>query len=160
MEESVKKEHPILRKRKVILEPAPFQAVKDLTFPPKFKWVGKLPDLTITAYVAEYVVDADPPVYRITITVKNIGGRRSGPSRVYVNAISLIPHPGLNDIRLQSGPTLPELKRNETHDCIVSFPLHEMHAKEVGKIEVFVDPKSEVFECREDNNYESWLWPT
>jgi len=150
----------MIRKRKVILEPTPLRIPKELSLQPKFFWWTKLPDLTIIAYSDEFDVSAVPAKYKVKTTIKNIGLARSNPSRVYVNAISLVSNPELNEIRLQCPCNLPELNPNDTFDCVVSFDLAKMHAREVGRIEVLVDPKEEVFESREDNNTESWNWPS
>ena len=118
--------------------------------------VCDLPDLTISGYATEYVGED----YVINVVVENVGCKKSNPTRVYCNAISLIPHPEVNDIRIQGSAELGEIQSGTTAPCSFTFRLHDLHAKEVGRIEILVDPKHEVAESNEFNNTESFSWPS
>ena len=157
------KETPVFYRRKVSLEPI---SMKDILSIPKLLEVHKpykqralvcdLPDLWIESYTADYVGED----YTIKAIVKNIGSKKSNPTLVYCNAISLIPHPGVNDIRIQGREDLGEIQPGETATCSFKFKLSDLHAKEVGRIQIIVDPKDFVAECNEFNNTEQWPWPS
>lgn len=115
-----------------------------------------LPDLTVLYYATDYE-DTD---YRIKVEVGNIGQAKSGECLVYCNAISHIPHPGVNDIRLQDVFHLGEIDPGSSDTCLFSFDTGDMWAKEVDTIMILVDSKDFVVESDESNNAEVWNWPS
>lgn len=116
----------------------------------------ELPDLTVLHYETGYV-NTD---YRIKLEVGNIGQAKSGQCLVYCNAISHIPHPGVNEIRLQGVFHLGEIDPGSSDTCGFSFDTGDMWAKEVDTIMILVDSKDFVLESDESNNTEVWNWPT
>ncbi|MCG3256914.1 MAG: hypothetical protein KAU62_12535 [Candidatus Heimdallarchaeota archaeon] len=124
-------------------------------FDPKIDFFVKLPDLVVLAYSTGY----DGTDYVIKLKVGNIGYAPSPNGvLVYINAISDVFHPGVNEIRIQESYALPLLNPGDDYDHLIKFPLREMHAKEVNRFHVIVDPKGQVMELREDNNEEKWYW--
>ncbi len=155
-----KKKRYLKREMKIEITEKPLSVFERLDpkiigFDPKIPLFFKLPDLV----TLEYSTDYDGTDYVIKIKVGNIGFAPSPEGvLVYCNAISDVYHPGVNEIRIQKTYPLPMLNRGDEYDHIIKFPLREMHAKEVNRFHLIVDPKSQVLELDEDNNEEKWYW--
>ncbi len=113
----------------------------------------EMPDLTVTA---DYSISGDQ--YEIKLSIKNIGDAESGKALVYINYINPTPPTGMNEIRIQKSEELPVIAAGGEYSFIKTIPLSDIHAKEIEKIEVFVDSKNTVKESNEDNNKETWDW--
>jgi len=137
-------------KRKIILERVTKPAIKSALALP-----SGLPDLVVVSYEDDYVNES----YVIKARIGNQGSAPSGESVVYCNAISLVEHPGVNEIRIQKMHKIIPLDPDRVTDVQFEFPLHELHANEVGQFELLVDPKGMVIESNEFNNILRWDWP-
>jgi subtilase family serine protease len=128
---------------------------------PTLDWrnmVRPLPDLVVVRYADEYLTNTRE--YKVKATIANIGKKKSGKTTAYCNAISLVPHPGLNEIRIQKDANVKALEPRHTVEVeFEPFKLADMHANEVGKIQIEVDPKRMVKELNEANNVVEWYWP-
>ena len=159
MGESSKKNSVILRRRKVIHEPMK-QQYDIKRYPHEvrlFEWYATLPDLRVAEYTTEYDNNAED--YVINAIVENAGGVESGWCMVYCNAISFVNAPVFGDIIFQESYLLNPIQPSGTQQCEFRFRHGGLESNYVRKIEIRVDPKHQVMECREDNNTESWLWP-
>ena len=115
-----------------------------------------LPDLCVGDYEDSY----ENQKYKITAQIKNIGGGTSNETFVYCNVISEVEHPGMNEIRYQEVDYLNAIPPGGEQTVNFEFELVKLHAREVSIIELLVDPKNFVRECRELNNTARWSWPS
>ena len=113
--------------------------------------VIRLPDLTVSGHRDATIQGT----HKYKVTIKNIGTAPSKRTLVYVQWISLVHHPGVNDIRFQQDFYTPDgFLPSPSSD--VSFEgglsLNDIHRKEISKIRVTVDPKNLIRELNETNN--------
>jgi hypothetical protein len=115
------------------------------------------PDLHVAEN--EHDIDSEPqPNYVINLKIGNQGNAATTTEAlVYINAISDAEHPGVNPIRIQNGVKVPPLNAGQTSAIFtVKIPMYEIHAKEINRFEILVDPKSQIEESNESNNHEAW----
>ncbi|MBE3050268.1 PD40 domain-containing protein [Candidatus Bathyarchaeota archaeon] len=118
-----------------------------------------LPDLTVASYQGHMQAGDDSADYVIEFAVKNIGNLESGDTDAYIEAINPEPPPDLNEIRIQKRVDVSSLAPGSTTDILrVSFPMSEIHADEVTRLRITIDPKRRIKESNEVNNMVEWAW--